>query len=138
MSIAPSGDDDTLWYIMTHMEEFSQVGAAIRAVRCAKGWSQRHLGEQAGVPQSHVAKLEGGKDVRVSTLLRILVALGYELALEPQQNSIERPRVHSALAHAQRYGVDLASLYRSARMSPADRLQVAVESANNLARLLPR
>lgn len=118
------------------MKEFDGVGGAVRAARAGRGWSQMHLGKQAGVPQSHIAKLEAGKDVRASTLLRVLNALGYDLSFEPRALPLEQPPENSALARAQQYGVDLASLYRSARMSDADRLRNAVESANNLARLL--
>lgn len=119
------------------MKQFNDVGAAIRAARSARGWSQAQLGKQAGVPQSHIAKLEAGKDVRASTLLRVLDAMGYDLSFEQRQIPWADPPAGSALARAQHYGVDLASLYRSAQMNPADRLRVAVESANNLSRLLP-
>src|SRR5690348_14455386 len=103
------------------MEQFDTVGNAVRAARRQRGWSQARLGKQAGVPQSHIAMLEAGKDVRMSTLLRVTAAIGYDLSFQPREPAPDNPPADSALARAERYGVDLASLYRSARMSPAER-----------------
>ena len=54
-----------------------------RPVDVKKGWSPERLGQEAKVPQSHIARIEGGADVRISTVRRVLVALGYEIQFHP-------------------------------------------------------
>jgi DNA-binding XRE family transcriptional regulator len=52
--------------------------ADVRAARIARGWGQRQLAEQAGVPQSSVARLEkrGPKHPTPAHVTPILAALG--------------------------------------------------------------
>lgn len=58
----------------------------LRKARIAKELSQRELSRLAGVPQSHLSKIEGGQvDLRLSSLIAIANALGLELALVPRQ-----------------------------------------------------
>ena len=50
------------------------------------GLSQRELSARAGVPQSHISKIESGNvDLRLSSLVAIARALELELALIPRK-----------------------------------------------------
>lgn len=58
----------------------------IKAAREAKGLSQRALSEKAGVPQSHISKIENGAvDLRVSSLVELGRVLDLELMLVPRK-----------------------------------------------------
>ncbi|MVN88512.1 helix-turn-helix domain-containing protein [Deinococcus sp. HMF7620] len=51
------------------------LGARIRALRTARGWSQDTLAHQAGLNRSYPHKIEVGLiDLRYSTLLRLAAA----------------------------------------------------------------
>jgi transcriptional regulator with XRE-family HTH domain len=63
-----------------------EIAKALKAAREAKGLSQRALAKIAGVPQSHISKIEnGGVDLRVSSLTEIARALDLELTLVPRK-----------------------------------------------------
>jgi transcriptional regulator with XRE-family HTH domain len=65
------------------IEEFSEQ---LRAAREKKGLSQRELSALAGVPQSHISKIENsGVDLRISSLAAIARALDLELTLVPRK-----------------------------------------------------
>lgn len=65
------------------LEEFSEQ---LRAAREKKGLSQRELSALAGVPQSHISKIENsGVDLRISSLAAIARALDLELTLVPRK-----------------------------------------------------
>ena len=117
--------------------DYASVGQAVRGIRVAAGWSQGALGRAAGIPQSHVAKIERGVDARASTLQRVLEVLGYALDVRPDARaSFLNPPPNSRLAAARDFGVDLGQLYAACSMSPAERLDVASANANGLAELL--
>jgi transcriptional regulator with XRE-family HTH domain len=60
--------------------------AALKAARVARGFSQRELSARAGVPQSHISKIEnGGADIRMSSLIELARALEFELVLVPRR-----------------------------------------------------
>lgn len=63
------------------------VGAmaeTLRAARTRKKLTQRELGRLAGVPQSHISKIEaGGVDLRLSSLLALAQVLELTLSLAP-------------------------------------------------------
>ena len=116
--------------------EMGSIGSAIRAGRRQKGWSQEQLGKAVGLPQSHIAKVEAGADIQVSTLSKLAHALGLHIQLTPSlRESFLHPAPSSRIAAARDYGVDLGQLYASIRKSPSERLQSAVESARGLAEL---
>jgi transcriptional regulator with XRE-family HTH domain len=77
------------------------IAAALRNARAAKGMSQRSLSELAGVPQSHISKIESGAvDLRVSSLVELARVLDLELMLVPRKsvpavNSIVRSTEHA-------------------------------------------
>lgn len=59
-----------------------RLAREIRALREARGLSQRELAEQVGTTQSAIARLEGGNvSPSLATLDRIADALGVELSL---------------------------------------------------------
>jgi len=68
------------------MHTIDEVAKTIKVAREAKGLSQRALAKLAGVPQSHISKIENaGVDLRVSSLTEIARALDLELALVPRK-----------------------------------------------------
>jgi transcriptional regulator with XRE-family HTH domain len=69
---------------MNHATEY--ISKKLREARSSKGLSQQKLGELAGVPQSHISKIEnGGVDLRVSSLVALARALDLELTLVPRK-----------------------------------------------------
>ena len=91
------------------MDTIDEIVRTIKAAREAKGLSQRALAKIAGVPQSHISKIENaGVDLRVSSLTEISRALDLELALVPRKAI---PAVKSILRSAQ---ADIPSLTRLA------------------------
>ncbi len=68
------------------MDAIEEISRTIKAAREAKGLSQRALAKMAGVPQSHISKIENaGVDLRVSSLTELARALDLELALVPRK-----------------------------------------------------
>lgn len=49
--------------------------------------TQKQLAEKAGVDQSLVARVERGRDVRLSTMRRLYEALGYRMLIVPLKMS---------------------------------------------------
>ncbi|AWP59345.1 hypothetical protein B7P02_15565 [Bordetella bronchiseptica] len=65
------------------LENFSD---RLREARIAKNLSQRELSKLAGVPQSHISKIESNQvDLRLSSLIAIANALDLEVTLVPRQ-----------------------------------------------------
>jgi DNA-binding XRE family transcriptional regulator len=63
------------------------IAAALKTAREAQGLSQRALSELAGVPQSHISKIEkGAVDLRVSSLIELVRILDLELVLVPRKS----------------------------------------------------
>lgn len=66
--------------------ESEKLVATLKAAREKKGLSQRALSARAGVPQSHISKIESGAvNLTVSSLTAIANALELELALVPRK-----------------------------------------------------
>lgn len=66
----------------------------IRTIRNALRMTQAQLARRAGLPQSHLAKIETGKvDVQLSTIRRILGALHCDLAVLPKFRKTPRAAV---------------------------------------------
>lgn len=64
----------------------AEIGRKLRQARNAKGLSQAVLAKRAGVPQSHISKIENtGVDLRLSSLSEIARALDLELMLVPRK-----------------------------------------------------
>jgi transcriptional regulator with XRE-family HTH domain len=52
-------------------------GEIIRLLRQRRGWTQRELAERAGVTQTTIVRLEGGRsEAMISTIRKIAEALG--------------------------------------------------------------
>ena len=67
-------------YTITH------IANKLKAVRESRGLSQRALSKLAGVPQSHISKIENGTvDLRLSSLIELGRALNLELILVPRK-----------------------------------------------------
>jgi transcriptional regulator with XRE-family HTH domain len=85
-------------YVIEH------IGRTIKGAREARGLSQRALSEKAGVPQSHISKIENGAvDLRVSSLVELGRVLDLELMLVPRKansavQSIVRSSAESSLS----------------------------------------
>lgn len=56
------------------------IGEAIKQVRKKQGMTQDELGERMGVKKSFVSKIESGKGIAYSTIMRAFKALGAETA----------------------------------------------------------
>lgn len=90
--------------------------------RRAAKLSQRALAARAGVPQSTVARIEGGLiDPRASTLNRLLATCGFELSL--QRASIDERGIDRTLIRAQ------------LQLTPRERLEAAAAAADGVDRL---
>jgi transcriptional regulator with XRE-family HTH domain len=117
--------------------ERASVGELVSGARARRGLTQAALGRLAGVPQSHVAKIEAGADVRLSTLVRVLASLGLRLEARPTlEEMVQNPPPGSKLAAARDFGVDLGQLYANYRMRPDDRLAFGAANSHGLTELL--
>jgi transcriptional regulator with XRE-family HTH domain len=57
----------------------------LKQARLRRGWSQRELGRQLGLPQMHISGIESGKIApRYDTLLDYVRGLDYDLLLVPR------------------------------------------------------
>lgn len=98
-------------------------GRVLRQARRRAGLTQRQLAEQAGVPQSVIARIESrGVIPRVDTLDRLLEACGEGL------ESLPRPG----------RGLDRTGYQELLSMPPAARLEQSAAAARGLARLRER
>ena len=59
-----------------------RVGEAIKQAREAQQLTQAELGEKMGVQRSQVCRLESGKSITLSSMMRAFRALGVQVALE--------------------------------------------------------
>lgn len=64
--------------------DLGPIAATLKAARLRKGLTQRELGRLAGVPQSHVSKIEAGSvDLRFSSLVALAELLDLRFELVP-------------------------------------------------------
>ena len=64
----------------------AQLATHLRALRHAKGLTQAQLGRLIGLDQSRIAKIERNpRLVSVGQILKLLTALGVQVALQPLQ-----------------------------------------------------
>ena len=59
-----------------------RVGEAIRRAREAQKLTQAELGEKMGVQRAQVCRLESGKSITLTSMMRAFRALGVQIALE--------------------------------------------------------
>ena len=61
------------------------IAQTLKDARKAQGLSQADLGAKAGIPQSHISKVENGDvDLRISSLVELARVLKLELELVPR------------------------------------------------------
>ena len=58
------------------------IGEAIRQARLAKNLTQEQLGEKVGVQKSQISRLERGKSITLSSLMRLFSAMEIPLTLD--------------------------------------------------------
>ena len=94
----------------------------LRYARRRAGLTQRQLAERASVPQATVGRIEAGlMTPRVDTLEHLLRATGQELSVSPRPGA----------------GVDRSQIHRLLRLTPRQRLDLAVRDAAGFGRLRP-
>ncbi len=81
--------------------EGMSLGAMIRLLRTKLRMTQGQLAKRAGMPQSHVAKMEGGLiDVQLGTLRKVFLALGCHTLILPKPkkkwNTLLEEQIHRA------------------------------------------
>ena len=109
------------------MKQGHDIADALKQARARKGLSQRALGELAGLPQSHISKIESGAvDLQLSSLVQLARVLDLEVRLVPRKavpavDSVVRTTTPSVGA------ADQAQLH--------DSLRRVAEAANALTRL---
>jgi HTH-type transcriptional regulator / antitoxin HipB len=63
------------------MDVLAQFGDNVRAARATRDWTQEELARRAGLASVQVSRIERGKrEIRLTTLLRLLAALEAEPA----------------------------------------------------------
>lgn len=65
--------------VRTGVEEY-RIGEAIKQTRKKIGFTQQQLGERMGVKRAEVSKIESGRSITYSTIMRVFKALGAESA----------------------------------------------------------
>ncbi len=75
---------------LTDSELISEIGSRLRRYRLQQNCTQEDLARKAGVSLRTVRNMEGGGDVRVSTVIAVLRALGKTDAVDA---FLPRPRV---------------------------------------------
>ena len=83
---------DTLWLKMSperrrridERVEIALLNMALQDLRRARNLTQQEVADKLGVSQSALSKMEHQKDINVSTLKRIIRAMGGELKLVAQ------------------------------------------------------
>lgn len=56
------------------------IGEAIREARTKKGLTQEQLGELIGVQRAQISKIESGKSITYSTIVKVFKAMGAKTA----------------------------------------------------------
>lgn len=75
---------------LTDTEILSDLGERIRRYRLQQNVTQEHLAQSAGIATRTLRNLESGGDVQLSTVIRILRALG---RLDALDSFLPRPKV---------------------------------------------
>lgn len=65
----------------------------LRKLRMERHVSMRVLADQAGVDASLVSRVERGQDARVSTWVKLFLALGHRLEFDTMESSEEGPEI---------------------------------------------
>lgn len=98
-----------------------EADQALREARASAGLSQRALARVAGVAQPAIARIESGRvEPRVDTLAHLLHACGQRLTTTPRLGE----------------GIDRSVIRQLLKLTPQERLDLAITEARNLARFL--
>lgn len=108
----------------------AHIATTLKNAREAKGLSQRGLSDLAGVPQSHISKIEsGGVDLRVSSLVALARALDLELALVPRKSV---PAVNSIVRSSKdERSIDRTGASSKSAVSELKRLQKQLDETRH-------
>lgn len=99
------------------------AASILRSARRTARLTQRELAQRAGVPQATVGRIEAGLITpRVDTLEHLLRATGQELGAGPRPGA----------------GIDRSQIHRLLRLTPRQRLELAVRDAAGFGRLQAR
>ena len=60
--------------------EAFQIGEAIKQTRLQQNLTQKQLGERIGVQEAQISKLESGKSISFSSIVKVFKALGVKTA----------------------------------------------------------
>ncbi len=102
------------------------IAHTLKDARKAQGLSQRALGAKAGVPQSHISKIENGAvDLRASSLVELARVLDLELMLVPRKAV---PAVQAIVRNSARSLLPAVEPHRQA-LGDLKRLQAAIAEA---------
>ena len=74
-----SGRDEFDSKLRAEIEAY-QIGEAIKQTRRQQNLTQKELGERMGVQESQISKIESGKSITFSTIVRAFKALGVKSA----------------------------------------------------------
>lgn len=97
------------------------AASTLRDARHRAGLSQRDLARRTGMAQPAIARIERGRVTPgIDTLSRLLHECGFDLSLEPKAGE----------------GIDRSVIRQLLRLTPLQRLELAVTEANNVSRLL--
>lgn len=61
--------------------EAALIGSKIKEARKLQNITQRELGERVGVQTAQISKIENGRNLTISTIVRVLNALGLTASL---------------------------------------------------------
>ena len=78
--------------------ESALIGASIKEARKANKLTQKELGERVGVQAAQISKIESGRNLTISTIVKVLRALN--LTAEFSVNGIDCKPVTLGLPHA--------------------------------------
>ncbi|WP_283602552.1 helix-turn-helix domain-containing protein [Serratia proteamaculans] len=68
------------------MRKSSEISKFLKEKRAELGWNQKDFLMKIGMTQQQYQRIESGSDMRMSTLLRILVAMDLEYLIVPKKN----------------------------------------------------
>lgn len=109
-----------------------EIATTLRTAREQKGLSQRELSKRAGVPQSHISKIEGGAvDLRISSLLELARALDLEMVLVSRKAVPAIKSISRKLAASNNHPAETSRLASEARSAQREisRLKRTINSA---------
>jgi transcriptional regulator with XRE-family HTH domain len=66
------------------MRKSSEISMILKEKRAELGWNQKDFLMKIGMTQQQYQRIESGSDMRMSTLLRILMAMDLECVIVPK------------------------------------------------------